>query len=219
MRFWSLLASLFARLKSKPVSTTVSVNPAPAAQTATAPASPKPTQAQAEPPKPTSQSTPTPAAKAPDKQGRLAKAAVVAFAVSSIGGFEGLRLTSYPDPASHGAPYTICYGHTGGIKAGETVTLAQCKAWLIQDLGSAANGIEACVTAPMGDKRFVALMSFAYNVGVTTACKSSVVRDLNAGNATAGCGALLLYNKAAGITLQGLTNRRKAEQQLCLENN
>lgn len=149
---------------------------------------------------------------------RLKKSgAVAAMLVAVVGGFEGLRLNAYPDPATKGPPWTICYGSTHGVKPGDKKTLAECKALLIKDLELYAKGIEACVKVPLPDERYVALVSFAYNVGVKAACGSSVVKLINMGQTRAGCDRLLQWNKAAGITFPGLTKRRQRERALCLE--
>lgn len=143
--------------------------------------------------------------------------AVAAVATTLIGGFEGLRQTAYPDPATQGPPWTVCYGETAGVKPGDHYSVAECKEMLIQSLQKYANGIEGCVTVSLPDKRFVALTSFAYNVGVKAACNSSVVKNINAGNTRAGCDALLKWNRAAGIVFPGLTKRRQREREYCLE--
>lgn len=139
-----------------------------------------------------------------------------ALAVAVVGGFEGLRQTAYPDPATKGPPWTVCYGSTHGVKPGDHYSLAECKTMLVRDLEIYASGIERCVTAQLPDTRYVALVSFAYNVGVGSACKSSVVRKINAGDVQGGCDALMAWNKAAGITFPGLTKRRAKERELCL---
>lgn len=149
---------------------------------------------------------------------RLKKGGAVAgAAVALVGGFEGLRQTAYPDPATRGQPWTICYGETEGVKRGDRRTIEQCKEGLIKGLDRYADGIERCVTVPLPDRRFIALVSFAWNVGVGGACKSSVVRLINAGRTREGCDYLLRYNRAAGIVFPGLTRRRERERALCLE--
>lgn len=148
---------------------------------------------------------------------RLKKgSAAAAIAVTLIGGFEGLRQNAYPDPATGGKPWTVCYGETLNVHKGDYHSIAECKAMLVESLQKYANGISSCVTAPMPDDRFVALVSFAYNVGVGAACKSSVVRYINHGQTQMGCDALMKWNKAAGITFPGLTRRRAKERELCL---
>ena len=142
--------------------------------------------------------------------------AAAALAVALVGGFEGLRQNAYPDPATMGKPWTICYGHTAGVSPGDRKSIEECKSLLISDLGIYADGILACTTVPLPDERFVALTSFAFNVGVGAACQSSVVRLINQGQTRAGCDALLRWNRAAGIVFPGLTKRRQAERELCL---
>ena len=142
--------------------------------------------------------------------------AVAALAVALVGGFEGLRKNAYPDPATMGKPWTICYGHTEGVKPGDRKSIEECKALLISDLRIYADGIERCVTVARPDERFVALTSFAFNVGVRAACGSSVVSRINEGRTRDGCDALLKWNRAAGIVFPGLTRRRQAERELCL---
>lgn len=140
-----------------------------------------------------------------------------ALAIVVIGGFEGLRLNAYPDPATGGKPWTVCYGRAYGVSPGDKHSLEECKAMLLQDLTKYSQGILGCTSVPLPDERFVALTSFAYNVGVQAACKSSVVRLINQGKTRQGCDALMKWNKAAGITFPGLTKRRAKERELCLK--
>lgn len=143
--------------------------------------------------------------------------AAAAMAVALVGGFEGLRQMAYPDPATGGKPWTICYGHTDGVLPGDRKSLDECKALLLSDLTAYSQGILGCTSVPLPDERFVALTSFAFNVGVQAACKSSVVRLINQGKPRQGCDALLLWDRAAGIRFPGLTKRRQAERALCLK--
>ena len=143
--------------------------------------------------------------------------ALAALLVALVGALEGIRLTAYPDPATGGRPWTICHGSTQGVRPGDRRTIDQCRALLRAELEHYASGIERCVTAPLPDRRYVALVSFAYNVGVAAACGSSVIGLINAGETRAGCDALLKWNRAAGIVFPGLTRRRLKERALCLE--
>lgn len=147
--------------------------------------------------------------------------AVAALAVSVLGGFEGFRQTAYPDPATRGPPWTICYGHTGNVKPYQRDSIAQCKQLLLQDLGNDASALDRClnseVVATMSDERYVAALSLAYNIGTTAFCKSSVARDFNAGRPAQACDDFLKYNRAAGIVFPGLTLRRQQERHLCME--
>lgn len=143
-------------------------------------------------------------------------AAIGALAVTVIGGAEGLRQTAYPDPASRGEPWTICYGHTGGVRRGEYRSMADCKALLLSDLEKSGQMIEHCIQAPMSVERYVAVLSLAHNIGPAGVCKSSIVRDLNAGRNRQACDGFLKYHYAAGISMPGLVRRRQQERTLCL---
>lgn len=148
-------------------------------------------------------------------------AAIGALAVSFIGGAEGLRQTAYPDPATRGHPWTVCYGHTGkDVTPGVHKSLEECKALLLRDLDERAGDyIEGCIpalqTAPPG--RYVAVLSLAHNIGAAGVCHSSVARDLNAGRVVAACNDLLKFNRAAGFVMPGLTRRREREREMCLQ--
>lgn len=145
-------------------------------------------------------------------------AAIAAVGVAVIGGAEGLRQTAYPDPATRGEPWTICYGHTGGVKPGEHASMEQCKALLIADMDKQGDMIEKCVpalqTAPT--ERYVAALSLAFNIGAGAFCRSSIASDLNAGRVQRACDDFLKYNRAAGIVFPGLTRRREQERRLCM---
>lgn len=139
-----------------------------------------------------------------------------ALAVATIGQFEGLRLVAYQDVVG---VWTACYGETKGIKPGMKFTRQQCDMMFIERLQEFETGMRRCLDAPdaLPDKTYVSFLSVTYNIGVGGWCGSSMVRRANAGNLTAACDALLMWNKANGKVLKGLTNRRQAERKLCLE--
>lgn len=145
------------------------------------------------------------------------RAAVIAICVPLVGGFEGLRQTAYPDPATKGPPWTVCYGETKGVKRGDHHSVAECKAMLASSLEGYADKVEACITRPMPDAVEAAFISLAYNIGTGGFCKSSVARLWNDGHGRSACDAMLKFNRAAGIVFPGLTRRREAERALCLK--
>ena len=142
---------------------------------------------------------------------------LAALAVGTTGGFEGLRQTAYPDPATRGVPWTICYGHTAGVKPGDHKSIAECKKLLLDDLGIEAEGLDKCLVRVTTDGQAVAFLSLAHNIGVAGFCRSSVARDFNAGRVDQACNDLLKFNRAAGVVFPGLTRRREAERRLCLQ--
>ena len=102
---------------------------------------------------------------------RLSKA-VLALALSGVGAGaiasqfivekEGLALTAYQDGAS---VWTICRGHTAGVRPGMTASKQQCDAMTASDLGQAFAEIDRLVKVPMSDTQRAAVVSFcAYNL-------------------------------------------------------
>lgn len=142
------------------------------------------------------------------------KAGWAAIALTIVAGFEGIRQYAYLDPV--GIP-TICFGETKGVKIGDKATIDQCKAMLMASLSEAHDSVNRCVKVPMTPSREAALTSFTYNVGGNAFCKSTLVRKLNDGDTEGACNELLRWDKAKGITLRGLANRRAEERKLCLE--
>lgn len=135
-------------------------------------------------------------------------------ALAVVAGFEGSSLTAYPDIV--GVP-TICYGETKGVKLGQKATNEECDAKLAARLVEFNDGVNSCITRPLRDNERVAFVSLAYNVGTGAFCKSSVVRRFNAGDKVGACNAILMWNRAGGKVVQGLTNRREKERAMCLK--
>ncbi|MDR3427808.1 lysozyme [Silvimonas sp.] len=152
---------------------------------------------------------------------KLAKGSAVAvLATALVGGFEGLRQTAYPDPASRGPPWTVCYGHTGPeVRRGVHESLTECKELLRKDLTKEAEFLDRCILVPTTVGQDVALLSLAYNIGGGGVCRSSVARDMNAGRYTQACNDFLKFDRAMGIVFPGLVRRRHAERRMCLGEN
>lgn len=154
----------------------------------------------------------------PAKRSRLgAKTGLAMLAATTIGGFEGVRQAAYPDPATRGHPWTICYGETEGVKKGDWRSMQECKIGLAKGLERYALGMEKCLKVNVTDGQYIAALSLTWNIGVGGFCKSSIASNFNAGRPQAACDALLKYNRAAGVVFPGLTRRRVAERQLCLQ--
>ena len=138
----------------------------------------------------------------------------LAILVATVGAYEGLKLTAYPDIV--GVP-TICYGETKNVKLGQKATKEECDAQLSARLIEFNQGVESCVTRPLRDNERIAFVSLSYNIGTSAFCKSTVVRRFNAGDKAGACDAILMWNRAGGKVVQGLTNRRKQEREICLK--
>ena len=142
------------------------------------------------------------------------KAGWLAIAIAAVGAYEGLSLKAYPDIV--GVP-TICYGETKNVKLGQTATKEYCDSQLSARLIEFNQGVESCVTRPLRDNERIAFVSLSYNIGTSAFCKSTVVRRFNAGDKAGACDAILMWNRAGGKVVQGLTNRRKQEREICLK--
>jgi lysozyme len=123
-----------------------------------------------------------------------------------IESFEGLRLTSYQDSVG---VWTIGYGHTLGVKAGQTITQQQAQAFLQQDLGVAEGAVNR-LGLTLTDNQFAALVSFTFNLGAGN------LNKLMKNGLAAVPDRILLFDHAGGRALPGLTRRRQAERALYL---
>jgi len=141
-----------------------------------------------------------------------ASAVIGAAGLSLIQESEGLRLKTYRDPV--GIP-TVCYGHTGpDVRMGQVYTREQCAAILIRDIRVHRDGIRRCVTAPLNQNQQDAVVSLAFNVGVPTTCRSTLVRKLNARDYAGASKEFDRWVYASGRKLPGLVTRRNREQAL-----
>lgn len=136
--------------------------------------------------------------------------------------FEQLRLRAYM-PTAKDRP-TIGWGHTKGVKMGDTCTPVQADEWLAEDVAQFERDVESLVKVPLTDNQFSALVSFAFNVGsdidddtiAEGLGDSTLLRKLNAGDYAGAAAEFRKWNKQAGAVLNGLTRRRKDEETLFL---
>lgn len=157
-----------------------------------------------------------PANKRLGKGAALGTAAAIA-AAAFVAPWEGLFTRPYRDIVG---VVTWCYGETEG-KPKTSYAPQECRDLLASKLPRYYSEISACwgpdVEKKLTDNMRVAFTSGAYNFGSGAFCKSSMVRELKAGDFRAACHALRLYNRAGGRVVKGLDNRRRAEEKLCLE--
>lgn len=139
-------------------------------------------------------------------------AAVTALVTPVVLHFEGEIRRGYRDPIGI---VTACVGHTSTAKLGKTYTHQECADLLARDLADHNAGLLACVKVGMPPEVHAALLSWAFNVGVANACKSTALKKINQGDFQGGCKELLKWTLAGGKELPGLVRRRQAEYQLC----
>ena len=131
---------------------------------------------------------------------------------------EGSRRAAYKDSAS--IP-TIGIGfirYTLGDKAGQKVQMGdvmtdgEIRAELASQIQTYEKAVRDAVRVELTQSQCNACVSLCYNIGAKAFAGSSVVRELNQRKYQAACKAFELWNKAGGRVVQGLVNRRAAEQ-------
>jgi len=133
-------------------------------------------------------------------------------------GFEGVRLTAYPDPATGGDPWTIGYGHTGPeVHSGMTITQEQAENYLAEDVKKAEADVNARLNVEVTQNEFDALVDFAFNCGCGNLNNSTLLKKLNAGDYEGAAQEFLKWDMAAGHHMAGLLRRRQAEELLFLK--
>ncbi|ACE75768.1 P28 [Xanthomonas phage phiL7] len=141
-----------------------------------------------------------------------------AAGVVAVSNHEGLRYATYPDPATGGAPYTVCYGHTGPeVKPGMVVKQAQCDKWLAQDLRKAQGVVLSTARVRIQQGELDAYTSFVFNVGGGNWRSSTMLRLLNQGKRKEACDQFPRWVYANKIKMEGLATRRYEERATCLK--
>ncbi|MBL3597892.1 lysozyme, partial [Rhodovulum sulfidophilum] len=139
-------------------------------------------------------------------------------ALSFIGGNEGLKTEAYLDIV--GVP-TVCFGETRGVELGDSYTPAECRAMFADRLAEVEAGLDLLIADPLEDRipdrSYVAILDWAYNVGLGAAARSTLIRKLNAGDLRGACDELPRWRFAGGKGVRGLLIRRNKARQLCHE--
>jgi lysozyme len=141
--------------------------------------------------------------------------------VALVKQFEGLRLQAYPDPGTNGAPFTVGFGTTvypsgDEVQRGDTITAEQAEEYLRHDLRKFESAVSRAVLAPVSQEQFDALVSLSYNIGEGAFGRSTLLRKLNAGDASGAAEEFLRWVNAGGKPMAGLRRRREAERAVFL---
>lgn len=141
-------------------------------------------------------------------------AVLAAAAVASplVVEFEGWVLRGYRDPVGI---VTACAGDTNNVTLGKAYTEDECQRRLALVLVDHGLDIAPCINAQLPVEIHAAALSFAYNVGASKACASTMFRKLNARDFRGACAEFSRWTYAGGRQLPGLVRRRAAERALC----
>jgi lysozyme len=125
---------------------------------------------------------------------------------------EALRLEAYL-PTPHDV-WTIGYGHTRGVREGDTCTPQQAESYLREDCFDAEREVDRAVLWPINQNQFDALVSLVFNIGGTNFRNSTLLRRLNEGLVLDAAQQFAKWNKQNGEVLGGLVIRRQKEREL-----
>lgn len=123
--------------------------------------------------------------------------------------FEGCRLTAYQDSVGR---WTIGYGHTAGVQAGDTCTEYQADVWLQADIQWAVQTVNMYVTIALTQGEFDALVDFVFNLGSGSFEHSGLLQLVNQRNFAAAAADFEKWDYAGGQVVAGLLRRRLAEE-------
>ncbi|CAO3445692.1 Phage lysozyme R (EC 3.2.1.17) [Azospirillum argentinense] len=136
-------------------------------------------------------------------------------ALALVRHFESLYLKAYLCPA--GVP-TIGYGHTAGVRMGQTINGLQAEVFLRTDMADAAAAVDRLVTVPLTAQQRGALASFVFNLGAGALRDSTLLRLLNQRDYDGAAAEFpkWVYATVNGVKkqLDGLKKRRAAEADL-----
>lgn len=140
---------------------------------------------------------------------------------------EGRINVAYWDAA--GAVWTICEGHTSGVKQGDKATDAECDEFKKQDIAAAEAAYDRLVGVEHPPQVKAAVVDFIFNVGSGNFAGSTMRKKLNAGDRVGACEEFRRWVYAGRLpngqkrdcrvhtkVCGGIVTRRENERALCL---
>ena len=146
------------------------------------------------------------------------KTALPAAPVASIGPdglhliqhYEGVKLKAYQDPVGI---WTIGYGDTKNVFPGMVISKEEADSRLARRLYDKFEpGVRNMLKVQVNQREFDALVSFAYNLGVSALSGSTLMKKLNSGDTKGAANEFERWKNAGGKELLGLKRRRLAEK-------
>lgn len=127
---------------------------------------------------------------------------------------ESCQLKAYHGAADRPGLYTCGWGSTGpDITASTVWTQQQADDRFAFDLARIGAGVDTCVKVALTAAQKAALVSFAYNLGLASLERSTLLTFVNDGNFAAAALQFPCWNHSCGVVVDGLTRRRLAEAQ------
>lgn len=115
--------------------------------------------------------------------------------------------------------WTIGYGHTKGVRRGDTISKATAESYLLQDLLPIEKFLNS-VTQVRRQGQFDALADFAYNLGLGALKSSTLFKFIKEGRSEKEIQAQFRrWVYCNGKVLGGLVKRREWEAERYVENN
>lgn len=127
---------------------------------------------------------------------------------------------AYPDPGTGGKPWTIGIGTTtdeqgNPIPPGTIWPRDRALARFKAELAEFGKGVDLLLAGkPATAAQKAALVSLAYNIGLTGLSRSTVLKRHRTGDYAGAADAFGMWNRAGGKVMPGLTRRRAAEAAL-----
>jgi lysozyme len=128
--------------------------------------------------------------------------------IDLIKSFEGCKLEAYQD--SDGV-WTIGFGHTEGVREGQTCTQEQADAWLNSDIAIRGELPIRQMNLFLDDNKYSALVSLIFNCGPAP-LHGHLGTYLLTHNYFAASAEFPKWDHIGGVVSQGLLRRRLAEQ-------
>ncbi|SFU19311.1 lysozyme [Kosakonia arachidis] len=131
-----------------------------------------------------------------------------------IADLEGCRLRPYQCSAG---VWTSGIGHTAGVVPTRDISEKEAAVNLVADVLHVEQRLATCAPVVMPPQVYDAVVSFAFNVGTTAACSSTLVWFINHKQWQQACDQLPRWVFINGDRNRGLENRRNREHTWCLK--
>lgn len=127
---------------------------------------------------------------------------------------ECLCLTAYKHFPKE--PWTIGFGHTNGVKEGDTCTEEQAVQWLKEDIAETCRLVKHALQMTLNNYQFSALVCLTFNIGYGRFRESDLLKLIHAQEIFKASDEFIKFDHVDGNEVAGLRARRLAEMKLFL---